>query len=488
MCVYPHQSTSSWRVPPIDTKTHSSHPQINPRKQVHFLGKFSQLHPKFYSFAWLCMQKIARENFLLSRLMEEFTKRVHDPYFQSQLASTTVSEDSLANRVWVPGPVIVGGGPSGLAVAACLKNQGVNALILEQTNCIAPLWKMKTYDRLRLHLPKQFCQLPLMPFPKDFPTYPTKQQFLAYLEAYANKYELKPVYNTTVVRAEYDRGCGLWRVKTKMAEYVSRWVIVATGENAEEVVPKFEGMNEFTGPILHTSSYKSGDCFENQKVLVVGCGNSGMEVCLDLCNYNACPSLVIRDSLHVLPQEMLGRSTFGLSMSLLKWFPIRVVDRFLLLVSRFMIGDTNKLGLSRPKLGPLELKKVYGKTPVLDVGTLAKIRSGDIKVYPGIKRLACNNVEFVDGRIEKFDAIILATGYRSNVTTWLKDTNLFSEKDGFPKKQFPEGWKGENGLYAIGFTKRGLLGTSIDAVRIAEDIACQWKMNMKHFKSLHPAT
>ncbi|KAL8243010.1 hypothetical protein R6Q59_013312 [Mikania micrantha] len=417
--------------------------------------------------------------------MEEYAKRAHDPYYQPQMATTMVFGNSSVNHVWVQGPVIVGAGPSGLAVAACLKNQGVNSLILEKTNCIASLWQMKTYDRLCLHLPKQFCQLPLMPFPKDFPTYPTKQQFLAYLEAYAKRFDVRPVFNTKVVRAEYDLGFGVWRVKTKATEYVCKWVIVATGENAEEVVPKIEGMSEFNGPILHTSSYKTGDCFQNKKVLVIGCGNSGMEVCLDLCNYNACPSLVVRDSLHVLPQEMFGISTFGLSMCLLKWFPIRVVDWFLLLASHFMIGDLNKLGLSRPKLGPLELKNLSGKTPVLDVGTLAKIRSGDIKVYPGIKRLAFNNVEFVDGRIEKFDAIILATGYRSNVTTWLKDTNLFSEKDGFPMKPFPEGWKGERGLYAIGFAKRGLLGTSIDAVRIAEDIARQWNPNMKHFKPLH---
>ncbi|KAJ9538633.1 hypothetical protein OSB04_031366 [Centaurea solstitialis] len=420
--------------------------------------------------------------------MEEYAKRLHDPYFQTQKATSTASSGSMANRVWVPGPVIVGAGPSGLAAAACLKNQGVPVLILERSGCIASLWQIKTYDRLCLHLPKQFCQLPLLPFPKDFPTYPTKQQFLAYLEGYARKFDLKPVFDTVVVRAEYDGGCGVWRVKTKMVEYVCRWVIVATGENAEEVVPKIEGMNEFIGPIVHTSSYKSGECFENKEVLVVGCGNSGMEVCLDLCNYNARPSLVVRDSLHVLPQEMLGRSTFGLSMWLLKWFPIRVVDRILLLASHFMIGDTDRLGLSRPKLGPLELKGVSGKTPVLDVGTLAKIRNGDIKVYPGIKKLACNTVEFVDGRMDKFDAIILATGYRSNVTTWLKDTNdLFSEKDGFPTKPFPEGWKGECGLYAIGFTKRGLLGTSIDAARIAEDIAREWTTDTKHLKSLrHP--
>lgn len=84
--------------------------------------------------------------------------------------------------------------------------------------------------------------------------------------------------------------------------------------------------------------------------------------------------------MHVLPREILGSSTFGLSMWLLKWLPMRMVDQLLLLASRFMLGDTSRLGLERPQLGPLELKAKSGKTPVLDVGTLARIRSGDIKV------------------------------------------------------------------------------------------------------------
>ena len=83
---------------------------------------------------------------------------------------------------------------------------------------------------------------------------------------------------------------------------------------------------------------------------------------------------------HVLPREMLGKSTFGLSMLLLKWLPIRLVDRLLLVASRLLLGNTSRLGLIRPKLGPLELKNLSGKTPVLDVGTLAKIRTGDIQV------------------------------------------------------------------------------------------------------------
>lgn len=409
-------------------------------------------------------------------------KQAHDPMFLEKMKESSSSSSSC---LCVPGPVIVGAGPSGLATAACLKEKGVPSVILERSNCMASLWQLKTYDRLRLHLPKQFCELPLMGFPTGFPTYPSKQQFVDYLEAYARKFDIKPRFNETVSQAEYDPTLGFWRVtsvgvKGKEMEYVCRWLVVATGENAEAMMPEMEGMGEFSGDIRHTSLYKSGEEFRGKRVLVVGCGNSGMEVCLDLCNHNARPSLVVRDTVHVLPQEMLGTSTFGLSMWLLKWFPLRLVDRFLLIVSWLMLGDTARFGLARPHLGPLQLNNLSGKTPVLDVGTLAKIKSGDIKVRPSIKSLKRHAVEFVNGTTENFDAIILATGYKSNVPSWLKEKVMFSEKDGYPRRPFPNGWKGEYGLYAVGFTKRGLLGTSMDAIRIAEDIQRCWKEEAKH--------
>lgn len=239
-------------------------------------------------------------------------------------------------------------------------------------------------------------------------------------------------------------------------------------------------MDEYKGIVMHTSSYKSGDSFHGKNVLVVGCGNSGMEVCFDLCSFNAYPTLVVRDAVHVLPIEVMGYSTFSLSMLLLKWLPIRIVDWILLFIARILLGDTSCLGLHRPLLGPLELKSKTGKTPVLDIGTLAKIKSGEIKVRPGIKRLTKNGAEFVDGETENFDAIILATGYKSNVPSWLKENKLISNKDGLPKYQFPDGWQGENGLYAVGLTKRGLMGASIDAKKIADDIKQCWdQMNTK---------
>lgn len=206
--------------------------------------------------------------------------------------------------ILVNGPVIVGAGPSGLAVAAGLKQQGVPYVILDRADCIASLWQNRTYDRLKLHLPKQFCQLPYYPFPETFPEYPTKYQFIEYLESYAKHFEIGPRFNESVISAKYDKTCSLWRIKTGMLngpgrgeiEYICRWLVVATGENAEKVVPEFEGLEEFGEDVMHACDYRSGDVYKGKRVLVVGCGNSGMEVSLDLCHHDAIPSMVVRSS------------------------------------------------------------------------------------------------------------------------------------------------------------------------------------------------
>ncbi|KAG1359671.1 Flavin-containing monooxygenase [Cocos nucifera] len=356
---------------------------------------------------------------------------------------------------WVNGPLIVGAGPSGLAVGACLKEHGVPFVILERSDCIASLWQKRTYDRLKLHLPKQFCQLPKLPFPDDVPEYPSKKQFIDYLESYAKIFDLNPQFNETVQSARYDETAGMWRVRTVVSgsriagrnaevevEYICQWLVVATGENAECVMPEVEGLEGFGGQIIHACDYRSGEAYRGKQVLVVGCGNSGMEVCLDLCHHKAFPTMVIRDSVHVLPRELLGKSTFELAVSMMKWLPIWLSDRILLALSWMILGDIKKYGLKRPLEGPLELKNTQGKAPVLDIGALGKISSGEIK-----------------------------------------GTDFFS-KDGFPKDPFPNGWKGKSGLYAVGFTRRGLSGASLDAVRIAEDIGRVWKEETKQAKHI----
>ncbi|XP_062189469.1 indole-3-pyruvate monooxygenase YUCCA4-like [Phragmites australis] len=424
----------------------------------------------------------------MNRFAETEGKSAHDPLYSPRSAARATTTGDFTVGEPIPGPLIVGAGPAGLAVAAALAVNGVPYLVLERHDCIASLWRHRTYRRLRLHLPKRFCELPLMPFPPSFPTYPTREQFLDYLEDYRRTYGILPMFGQAVVSAEYDGE--FWRVRTEKVitaeidgeeavlsttttEHRSKWLVVATGENAEPVMPEIDGIETFKGQVMHSSDYRSGEGYKGKKVLVVGCGNSGMEVSLDLSNHNVQTSMVVRDRVHVLPREIMGCSTFGLSAWLLRWLPIQTVDRILLLLARLVFGDLAPLGITRPSLGPMELKRVSGKTPVLDVGTIAKIKSGDIKVFPAIQRFLGHGVEFVDGRIEDFDAVILATGYKSNVPYWLKEKEFFSEKNGFPQK--PNGWKGERGLYAVGFSRRGLLGVSMDATKVVDDIVQRWR-------------
>lgn len=188
---------------------------------------------------------------------------------------------------------------------------------------------------------------------------------------------------------------------------------------------------------------------------------------------------------HILPREIFGKSSFQLAMFMLQWLPVWLVDKILLFLTWMILGNIEKYGLKRPSVGPLELKNTQGKTPVLDIGALEKIRSREIKVVPGIKRFSCGMVELVNGEKLEIDSVVLATGYRSNVPYWLRETEFFS-MNGFPKASFPNGWKGNGGLYAAGFTRKGLSGASADATRISQDIAKVWKEDLKQKKQKVP--
>ncbi|CAD5174044.1 unnamed protein product [Musa acuminata subsp. malaccensis] len=378
----------------------------------------------------------------------------------------------------VHGPVIVGAGPSGLAVAASLRRLCVPSVILERSDGIADLWSHRMYDRLTLHLPKPFCQLPHLPFPAYFPSYPSKDHFLGYLHAYAHHFSLRPLFGCTVMDARFDPAVSLWRVTAirrdlsdpEVVEFLSPWLVVATGENAEPVVPEIKGAEGFEGSLLHSSEYKSGVEYEGKRVLVVGCGNSGMEICVDLCEHGAMPFMSVRSGVHILPREMLGTSTFGVAMKLLRWLPTKVVDRFLLIMAKMMIGDTEKYGLKRPKVGPLELKNTTGKTPVLDVGALSRIKDERIKIVSEVESLTSNGAKFVDGGEMAFHAVVFATGYKSNAPLWLKEAGVLTA-EGKPEHSFPNG---EKGIYFVGFSGKGLLGASVDAIKTALDVSARW--------------
>ncbi|KAK7337387.1 hypothetical protein VNO77_17958 [Canavalia gladiata] len=368
--------------------------------------------------------------------------------------------------------IIVGAGPSGLSTAACFTKHSIPYIIIEREDCYASLWKKYSYDRLHLHLRKQFCELPHKPFPPSFPSYIPKKQFLEYLDDYVSHFRITPLYRRTVEVAEYDQGSEKWRVKTrngdsgKVEEYSSKFLVVATGETSDPFLPQIQGLSTFPGKVLHSTAFNSGKDFKDQHVLVVGSGNSGMEIAFDLVNHGAITSILIRSPVHLLSREMASLGLF-----LLKYLSLSIVDSMMAILSRMVYGDVTKYGVVRPKEGPFYMKVKYGKYPVIDVGTYNKIKSGELKVLPAeIESVRGKDVLFKNGELHPFDSIVFCTGFKRSTNKWLKGDDYLLNDDGLPKPSYPIHWKGNNGLYCVGLSRRGLYGAAADAENIANDV------------------
>lgn len=201
--------------------------------------------------------------------------------------------------------LIVGAGPAGLATAACLSKHSIPYLIVEREDCSASLWRNRTYDRLKLHLAKEFCSLPYMPYPPNTPTYVPRVEFVKYLDRYIQHFDIQPRFCTEVVSAEYDVGSKCWAVVARNTvsgaemRCEARYLVVATGENGVGRIPAIPGAESFPGEAIHSSIYKSGRSYAGQRVLVVGSGNSGMEIAYDLANHDADTAIVVRSPVRI---------------------------------------------------------------------------------------------------------------------------------------------------------------------------------------------
>uniref|UniRef100_A0ACD5Y540 Uncharacterized protein n=1 Tax=Avena sativa TaxID=4498 RepID=A0ACD5Y540_AVESA len=375
---------------------------------------------------------------------------------------------------------IVGAGPSGLATAACLSKLSIPHVVVEREDCIASLWRKHTYDFLNLHIAKEFCELPHMSYPDDSPTYILKDKFLRYLDDYVEKFNISPKFNTLVESCMYDEEGNHWniiaqdKVSGTTLHYASRFLVVATGENSAGNIPDIVGLQSFHGEAIHSSSYKRGSDYVGKSVLVVGSGNSGFEIAHDLAVHGADTSIVIRSPFHVMTKELIH-----LGMILARWrLSLILVDFVLVLLAYLFFGDLSNYGIVRPDMGPLLLKAKTGRSAVIDVGTTKLIKKGDIKVFGPISRVRGNLIEFEDGNERYYDALLFATGYKSTANMWLKKDMSMLNSDGLPKNDFPNHWKGANGLYCVGFARRGLPGIAHDAEIVTSDIQSNISMTL----------
>lgn len=363
--------------------------------------------------------------------------------------------------------IIIGAGPAGLAVGACLARSGVSFTILERGSAVGESWRAH-YDRLHLHTDKRTSALPFAPFPREYPRYPSRDQVVSYLESYARAHGLEARFHEDVIAVA--RRDGRWQVETRTGQYAAPHVVVATGFNREPVTPRWADQDLYRGRVVHSRDYRNGAEFRGARVLVVGIGNSGAEIALDLCEQGALPTLAVRGAVNVLPREILGVPIVAAGR-LTRLLPPHIADKVNAPLLRLVLGNVEALGFRRPPYGPLTQIARTGRIPLIDVGTIGAIRAGRIAVRPGIEQFDAEGVVFTDGRREPFEAVVLATGYRSGLESFLKAEGVLDEQGNPVAAQALP-----HGLYFCGFSvvPKGMLNQiGRDARRIAVQIAAQ---------------
>ena len=324
--------------------------------------------------------------------------------------------------------IVVGAGPAGLACAAALSRHGMKTLILEKGDAVASVWR-RHYDRLHLHTDRDHSGLPGLAMPCNYPRYPSRDQVVAYLESYAAHFNLHPRLETAVQSVRRN-GAG-WHLDTTQGRYTAPLVVIATGWADSPHVPRWPGQDGYRGQIIHSSSYRNAAPYVGKRVLVVGYGNSGGEIALDLAEANVDVTLAVRGPVKILPRELLGLPILGWAIVLSR-LPPRLADFLSAPLIRLAVGSTRDLGLQIGHKGPLTMIAQDRRVPPLDVGTLARIRDGTIKVRGGIERFTDDGVVFADSATEPFDAVVLATGFRPDLRPLLPDAPGVFDSHGMP--------------------------------------------------------
>jgi len=293
--------------------------------------------------------------------------------------------------------LVIGAGQAGLATGHPLRGTGLRHLLLESGDMIGGSWP-KYYDSLTLFSPARFCSLPGLPMPGDQRRYPTRDEAVAYLQAYAEHFAV-PVRTAARVVAVNAGGPAGLSVELSSGEVLrARAVVAATGGFGAPHLPRIPGQEQYAGRLLHVASYRRPEEFTGQRVVVVGAGNSAIQVAHELAQV-ADVSLTTRGDLKLRRQRPLG-------IDLHYWVAWS--------------------GLDRLPLG----RRAGTSVGVLDDGTYTRaIAAGRPDRRDMFSELTPDGVRWRDGTIEDVDAVVLATGYRPDLTYLPR---LALDSDGWP--------------------------------------------------------
>jgi thioredoxin reductase len=312
----------------------------------------------------------------------------------------------------LPKACIIGAGPSGLTTAKALKARGIPFDCFEASDDVGGVWYYKNptgmsaaYRGLHINTSKHRMQFSDFPMPAAWPNFCHHSLVFAYFRDYADHFGLRPhiTFQTKVEHA--DRGAdGVWSIRLSNGEtrdYDALFVCNGHHWDPQWPEPPFPG--QFNGRVMHAHDYKGDEDFRGKRVVVVGMGNSGLDIAVELSYQAAKTFLSMRRGAHIVPKYILGRP---LDAWVLPWAPVAVTRVLMSIMLRLAVGPITQYGIPKPEHGPLS------SHPAISSAILDRLAHRDIEPKSNIAALDGDCIHFTDGSVEEADVLIYATGYK----------------------------------------------------------------------------
>lgn len=351
---------------------------------------------------------------------------------------------------------IVGAGPAGLVTARAFLKRGLDVEILERFDEPGGIWNIEQpgspmYRSCNFISSREYGGFIGYPMPEDYPMYPKWTQIRDYVQAFARDFGLneKIRTNANVVHAEpVDSEAGrYWRVTLESGEVNDyRGIVVATGAQWDPFIPEIPGLDGFEGRAIHSAEYLETGEFVGKRVLVVGAGNSGVDIVSDAAVHADKAFLSTRRGYWFLPKFLYGLPVPDLLAGTVEIDPegplggLSTPEVFKTVLDS--VGDLTVYGLPAPD------HELGASHPILNNQVLHCLAHGLLEYRPDIASIDGSTVNFVDGRQEEIDVIVFATGYDVKVP-WLPE-GILEYKDGHPESVMGSFIPDQLGLYIAG--------------------------------------
>jgi glycine/D-amino acid oxidase-like deaminating enzyme len=305
--------------------------------------------------------------------------------------------------------VVAGAGTAGLSAAAVLKQRGFDVLVIERAPAVAARWRER-YDGLRLNTMRVFSTLPGYRFERRYGRYPPRDEVVTYLERYAAHHRLDIRFAAELHRVE-KADSGGWRLETSDAPLEARYVVVATGYDAVPVMPDWPGRESFAGELIHAAELRAAAPYRGRDVLIVGAGNTGIDIAGHLLAAGARVRVSMRTPPNIFPRQW-GPIPLEPLAIVGEHQPAKIADAIGFLLQRAIFGNLEPYGIPR---APEGYESKFRRTLVgaaVDDGFIAALKAGRTSVTAPIDSFDGRSVVLADQTRLTPDAVICATGYR----------------------------------------------------------------------------